>query len=71
MPGQYDGLDLARIIRQKWPAMPVLLATGYSDAAHRATQEGFTLLSKPYHPDVLAGALQKVVAAHPSSAKPA
>jgi CheY-like chemotaxis protein len=46
-----DGLDLARCIQaKKWPALPVLLATGYSDAANRATEEGFMLLTKPYQP---------------------
>ena len=32
MPGEQDGLDLARIIARRWPALPVLLATGYSEA---------------------------------------
>jgi CheY-like chemotaxis protein len=53
MPGERNGLDLARTVRERWPSLPVLLATGYSDAASRATQEGFTLLAKPYSPDGL------------------
>jgi PAS domain S-box-containing protein len=63
MPGDLDGLDLARRIQAKWPALPVLLATGYSDAANRATEEGFTLLTKPYPPDVLLAAIREVAAA--------
>jgi PAS domain S-box-containing protein len=63
MPGELDGLDLARSIRAKWPALPVLLATGYGEAANRATKEGFTLLAKPYQPDALIAAIQKVTAA--------
>ena len=69
MPGEHDGLDLARIIRQKWPALPVLLATGYSEAANRATEEGFTLIAKPYQPTALAGAVQRVVTTRPKPAK--
>jgi PAS domain S-box-containing protein len=53
MPGERNGLDLARTVRERWPSLPVLLATGYSDAASRATHEGFTLLAKPYSPDGL------------------
>jgi hypothetical protein len=39
-----------RRIQAKRPALPVLLATGYSDAANRATDEDFTRLTKPYQP---------------------
>jgi PAS domain S-box-containing protein len=53
MPGERNGLDLAHTVRERWPSLPILLATGYSDAASRATQEGFTLLAKPYSPDTL------------------
>jgi CheY-like chemotaxis protein len=63
MPGDLDGLDLARRIQAKWPALPVLLATGYSDAANRANEEGFTLLTKPYQPDVLLAAIREIAAA--------
>jgi len=60
MPGELSGLDLAHCIQAQWPALPVLLATGYSDAANRATEEGFTLLIKPYQPDVLLAAIRSV-----------
>jgi CheY-like chemotaxis protein len=69
MPGEHDGLDLARINRQKWPALPVLLATGCSEAANRATDEGFTLIAKPYQPKALAGAVQKLATTRPESVK--
>ena len=67
MPGERDGLDLARIVRERWPQLPLLLATGYSDAANRATQEGFTLLIKPYPPSTLFAAIQQVTTEGPSS----
>ncbi|MET0427885.1 MAG: PAS domain S-box protein [Microvirga sp.] len=60
MPGELSGLDLAHRIQAQWPALPVLLATGYSDAANRATDEGFTLLIKPYQPDALLAAIRSV-----------
>jgi CheY-like chemotaxis protein len=62
MPGERSGLDLARIVRERWASIPVLLATGYSEAASRATQEGFTLLAKPYTPEGLLGAVSSLVA---------
>ena len=58
MPGGADGLDLARWIRQKGgDAIPVVLATGYSDKAQLAADEGFTILRKPYAAPELRGAL--------------
>ena len=47
MAGAQNGLDLARIIREQRPNMPVILATGYSEAASQAGGE-FTVLRKPY-----------------------
>jgi PAS domain S-box-containing protein len=63
VPGEQDGLDLARTIRERWSALSVVLATGYSEAANRATQEGFTLLIKPYKPEALMRAIQQVTTA--------
>ena len=47
MPGRMDGLALARAIREKHPGLPVLLATGYSDALRDVSGE-FPILRKPY-----------------------
>lgn len=33
MAGDMDGLGMARLLRERHPALPVLLATGYSHAA--------------------------------------
>jgi PAS domain S-box-containing protein len=47
MAGGTNGLALARIVRERWPPMRIVLATGYSDAAVEAAKE-FTVLRKPY-----------------------
>ncbi|HYH38627.1 MAG TPA: ATP-binding protein [Azospirillum sp.] len=62
MPGSMNGLDLARRVRERFPAMPVLLTTGYSNAADTAEKEGFRLLQKPYRPEVLAEAVRELLA---------
>jgi PAS domain S-box-containing protein len=56
MPGKLDGLGLARAIRLKRPGLPILLATGYSDAAQSA-QADFPILRKPYQIHELSRAL--------------
>jgi CheY-like chemotaxis protein len=63
MPGEMNGLDLARHVRSRWPALPVLLATGYSDQAAKAIEEGFPLISKPYEPAALLLAVEKTASA--------
>ncbi len=58
MPGELDGIGLAREIRRRHPGVPILLTTGYSEAAEQAISEGLTPLAKPYAPDALAVRLQ-------------
>jgi CheY-like chemotaxis protein len=47
MAGNVDGLGVARALRERKPELPVLLVTGYSDAASRVAGE-FTVLRKPF-----------------------
>ena len=47
MPGKMDGVGLAHRIREIRPNLPVLLATGYSEAAVNVRGD-FAILRKPY-----------------------
>jgi PAS domain S-box-containing protein len=47
MAGDMDGVALARRMREEAPGVPVLLATGYSQAAEHIGAE-FPILRKPY-----------------------
>ena len=59
MPGHLDGLGLARMIKQKHPHLPILLATGYSEAAQNARLD-FPILRKPYQVHELSRALAEL-----------
>jgi two-component system NtrC family sensor kinase len=48
MPGGMNGLDLAREVGERFPGIPVLLATGYSASAQDAVRHGVVVLQKPY-----------------------
>ncbi len=48
MPGTVGGLELARIVREHHPELPVLLTSGYSQSAQEAVREGFSIVQKPY-----------------------
>jgi PAS domain S-box-containing protein len=49
MPGGMSGVELARMVRQRYPHLGVLLTTGYSGGAQEAVRAGMPLISKPYH----------------------
>ena len=61
MPGDMDGLALAKAIRERHPGLPVVLTTGYSEAAATATSERFRLLSKPYGIDAMEATLAEAL----------
>jgi PAS domain S-box-containing protein len=64
MPGGMSGVELAREIRIRRPALPVLLATGYQEAAAGAAQDGIGVLLKPYSMEELASAISAQLNAH-------
>jgi CheY-like chemotaxis protein len=59
MPGKMDGLSLARHLRTIRPGLPILLATGYSDAAVNVRGD-FPILRKPYQIHQLSQAIAKL-----------
>jgi len=61
MPGELTGIDLARLVKQEWPSVQVLLTTGYVDGAE--TLEGIELLYKPYRATDLAERIQTLLRA--------
>jgi len=54
MPGAMDGAALAAVVLERRPGLPIVLTTGFSDAAESATRRGLRLLAKPYRIDALA-----------------
>jgi PAS domain S-box-containing protein len=59
MPGKIDGLALARRLRAMKPELPILLATGYSDAA-AGVRGDFPILRKPYEIHQLSQAIARL-----------
>jgi CheY-like chemotaxis protein len=62
MPGEMNGVELAREIRKRRQGLPVLLTSGYAEAARLdAETEGVQILPKPYRLDELSTALGALV----------
>jgi PAS domain S-box-containing protein len=57
MPGSITGVQLAREIRTRQPALPILLTTGSVAPPAGMEEDEFPLLLKPYNADSLARAL--------------
>jgi CheY-like chemotaxis protein len=60
MPGGIDGLGLAQICRERFPELPVLLTSGFSDAA-QAADGRFDILRKPFELSALERAIDIVL----------
>jgi CheY-like chemotaxis protein len=54
MPGM-SGVELASLVRERWPSVPVLLATGYNPRTFPTIPPDVPVLSKPYPLRELAG----------------
>ncbi len=63
MPGEMDGIELAREVGRRRPDLPVLLTTGFSPAAAAAQREGRRLLPKPYSIEGLSEAVRSALGA--------
>ena len=68
MPGM-TGSELARQIRQHWPELPIILATGYAELPN-GEDPGLPRLSKPYLQEELEAQIAKVVGGTPTNVIP-
>lgn len=59
MPGR-SGIELAEEVARIYPAMPIVLTSGYSHVLAQEGTKGFALLRKPYSVSELAEALARV-----------
>jgi PAS domain S-box-containing protein len=64
MPGELNGFDLAQIAMSRYPALKVLLTSGFPEArvaGNGKTPNGMRLLSKPYRRAELARTLREIL----------
>jgi CheY-like chemotaxis protein len=64
MPGGLDGIELARLVRERWPALKIVMTSGFPQArvdGDGGFLGGLQLLSKPYTKDELAAVLHSAL----------
>jgi signal transduction histidine kinase/ActR/RegA family two-component response regulator len=62
MPGKLNGIELARLAREKWPKLKVVLTSGFPEnklSGHNEPLTGLRLLSKPYRREELARVIRE------------
>jgi PAS domain S-box-containing protein len=62
MPG-LDGVGLGHEVRRRYPDLPFVLTSGYSEVIARQGTQGFELLQKPYSVESLSHVLRQALAA--------
>jgi PAS domain S-box-containing protein len=65
MPGEFDGVALARRVREEYPDIAVLLTSGYAKALS-TLEGGFLVLRKPYQLATLAQAIREALDKQPA-----
>ncbi len=60
MPGM-NGVELAGIVRERYPGLPVVLTSGYSNVLAENADRGFELIQKPYSVELLSRSLRKAI----------
>ena len=71
MPGKLNGMDLARLAAKRWPAIKIVLTSGFPESKLNGHSEcatrGFRLLGKPYRKEDLARILREAFTAQPET----
>jgi CheY-like chemotaxis protein len=61
VPGRMDGFELARLARERWPSLAVVLMSGHSDPLSEPVPDGSVFIAKPYLFEQLAPTLRGLI----------
>jgi CheY-like chemotaxis protein len=61
MPGSMDGLRLARVVRNRWPPVALIVTSGQTNIAEAELPTGGRFLRKPYEAAHVGAALDQVL----------
>jgi CheY-like chemotaxis protein len=60
MPGM-NGVEFANVVRERYPGLPVILTSGFSEVLAENAHAGFELIQKPYSVESLSRVLRKAI----------
>ncbi len=62
MPGTMDGIKLAHYIRDRWPPVKLMVASGKEIVEESSLPKGSRFFSKPYNDHAIADAMARLLA---------
>ncbi|MBC7476861.1 MAG: response regulator [Pseudorhodobacter sp.] len=65
MPGTMDGIKLAHYIRDRWPPVRLMVASGLAILTESSLPVGSQFFSKPYADHAITEAMARILAASP------
>lgn len=68
MPGSMDGLKLAKYVRDRWPPVHIIVASGIVDVDSLDFPQGCLFFPKPYPADQITAELRRFVTSPPDAA---
>lgn len=57
MPGAMNGLELASVVRRRWPQIKIIVSSAHVENADKAKRSDFAFVPKPFAPGELLAAL--------------
>jgi DNA-binding NtrC family response regulator len=60
--GSMNGLELAQVVRERWPGVGVVVTSGRARPGPDDLSEKVTFLPKPYRPDTVINVVRQVIA---------
>jgi CheY-like chemotaxis protein len=61
MPGSMDGLRLARVVRNRWPPVSLIVTSGRANVQETDLPTGARFLRKPYEHAQIEAALRQLI----------
>ena len=61
MAGSINGLQLATIVRKRWPPVRIVVTSGYYKVQASDLPEGTRFFHKPYQPDQIIDAVRELI----------
>lgn len=62
MPGTMDGIKLSHYIRERWPPVKIMVASGMAILEQSSLPKGSLFFPKPYNDDTIAEAMARILA---------
>jgi two-component system, response regulator PdtaR len=60
MPGSMNGLELARVIQDRWPGVGVVVTSGRAQPGPDDVSDAVAFVSKPYLPDTIISVIRQM-----------